>query len=81
MASGSKMFGQQFNYPSPVQASCLNPNKCKRPAYVNHYAKQEKRYAIIGLCQRDADSGLGSSRTLEPAEVNNCYLCTFVKKA
>jgi hypothetical protein len=53
---------------TPVQASCLNPNKCKRPAYINHFTKSEKRHAIIGIRQRDADSGLDSSGTLEPAE-------------
>ena len=55
-----------FEYTPPVQACCLNPNKCKRPAYINHFTTSEKRHAIIRIRQRDADRGLGSSGTLEP---------------
>jgi hypothetical protein len=42
----------------PVQAPCL---------LLNYFTKPEKRHAIIGIRQRDADSVLGSSGTLETA--------------
>jgi len=41
---------------------------CKHIAYINLFAQSEKRHAINGIRQRDADMGLGSSGTLEPAE-------------
>jgi len=48
-----------------IRGSCQN--KCKRPAYINRFKLPGKRHVIIGVRQRDADGGLGSSGTLEPA--------------
>jgi len=36
-------------------------------AYISIFTKSEKRHAIIGIRQRDADSGLGLSETFELA--------------
>ena len=45
---------------------------CKRIACNKHFTTSEKRHAIIGIRQRDADKGLGSSGTLEPAGIFQC---------
>src|SRR5580698_6407555 len=41
------------------------------PAYIKHLTKSEKRDAIIGICQADADKHLDLSGTFEPAGTYN----------
>jgi len=53
--AGKRVVDQKYAY----AGSNLNPNKCKRRAYISHFTKLEKRQAIIGIRQWDADVGLG----------------------